>query len=45
MLKILELHSYDLGVEEIDTQSDNKVRSKHKKDVSVIYLLDQIIRL
>lgn len=33
MLKILELHSYDLGVEEIDTPFDNKVRSKQKLDI------------
>ena len=45
MLNMIELHSFDLGVEEIETPFGNKVRSKHKKDVSVIYLLDQIIMI
>ena len=45
MLNIQELYSFDLGVEEIDTPFGNKVRRKHKKDVSVIYLSDLIIMI
>ena len=43
MFNIQELYSFDLGVEEIETPFGNKVRCKHKKDVSVIYLSDLII--
>ena len=42
---MIELYSFDLGVEEIETPFGNKVRCKHKKDASVIYLLDQIIMI
>ena len=45
MLNMIELYLFEQGVEEIETPFDNKVRSKHKKDASVIYLLDQIIMI